>query len=173
VQSEDELVSGRHGKWGVAGVPHKGWECIDIIDLGEPSQQCEMCDTSMVRYVHRMEHPRYDETLDVGCVCAGHMEGDLAASRERESSMKSRAGKRKRWLTRTWRTSATGKAYVLADGYRVTAYAKGGHWGVTIAGRTTKFVRHSEKPYKTIDDAKLAGFDFITRKLAKDKGLGG
>lgn len=171
MKNEEELVSGRHGKWGVAGVPHKGWECVDIVDLGEPSQQCEMCETSIVRYVHRMEHSRYDETLDVGCVCAGHMEGDLAASRERESAMKSRAGKRKRWLSRTWRISSTGKAYVVADGYRVTVYLKGKHWGVTIAGTAKKFLKHSEKPYETINVAKLAAFDFITRKLAKDEAV--
>lgn len=170
MKSEEELVSARHGKWGKAGVPHKGWECIEILDLGEPSQQCEMCETSMVRYVHRMEHTHYDGTLDVGCICAGHLEGDLAASRERETSMKSRAGKRKRWLSRTWRTSSTGKAYLLADGFRVTVYPKGNHWGATIAGTTKKFLEHSQKPYKTIDEVKLAAFDFITRKLAKDEG---
>lgn len=169
MQNEEDLVSARRGKWSVAGVPHKGWGCVDIIDMGEPSLECEMCETSMVRYVHRMEHPNYEETLDVGCVCAGHMEGDLAASQARESSMKSRAGKRKRWLTRTWKTSASGKRYVVADGYRITVYPKGEHWGATIAGTLSRFVEHSKKLYKTMDAVKLAAFDFITRRLAKNE----
>ena len=167
MQSEEDLVSARRGKWSVAGVPHKGWACVDIIDMDEPSQECEMCETSMVRYVHRMEHPDYEETLDVGCVCAGHMEGDLVASKARESSMKSRGGKRKRWLSRTWKTAITGSRYVVADGYRIIVYAKDGHWVATIAEKVGDFVQHSKRPYKTMDEAKLAAFDFITRRLAK------
>lgn len=173
MQNEEDLVSARRGKWSVAGVPHKGWTCVDIIDLGEPSQECEMCETSMVRYVHLMEHPDYEGPLEVGCVCSGHMEGNLAASQAREATMKSRAAKRKRWLSRTWKTSANGNRYLNADGYRITVYAKGKHWGATIAGTTTRFVEHSQKPYKTMDEVKLAAFDFITRKLAKDEAAGG
>lgn len=33
---ESELVKKR-GKWSKAGVPHKGWHCVDIEDLGEPA----------------------------------------------------------------------------------------------------------------------------------------
>ncbi|WP_348694095.1 hypothetical protein [Duganella fentianensis] len=173
MQNEEDLVSARRGKWSVAGVPHKGWECVDIVDMGEPSQECGMCETSMVRYVHRMEHPDYEETLGVGCICAGHMEGNLAASRARESSMKSRAGKRKRWLTRAWKTSATGKRYIVADGYRITVYPKGKHWAATIAATVGAFVEHSKMPYKTMDEVKLAAFDFVTRRLAKDEAVRG
>jgi len=169
LKNEEELVAARHGKWSKAGVPHKGWECVEIMDLGEPSQQCEMCETSMVRYVHRMEHPTYDEVLDVGCVCAGHLEGDLAASRTREASMRSRAGKRNRWLSRTWRKSSSGKPYVISDGYRTIVYPKGNHWGFTVIGKVKQFLVHSRRPYKTSDEVKLAAFDFITQQLAKDE----
>jgi len=41
------------GKWSQAGVPHRGWTCVDIDDLGEPSATCEMCETQEIRYVHR------------------------------------------------------------------------------------------------------------------------
>jgi hypothetical protein len=169
LQNEEDLIHARRGKWSAAGVPHKGWTCVDIIDLEEPSQECEMCETSMVRYIHCMEHPDYEDSLEVGCICAGHMEGDLAASRARESSMKSRAGKRKRWLTRAWKTSASGNFYIVADGYRITIYPKDKHWSATIAGVLTNFVKHSKKPYESIDQVKLAAFDVVTRLLAKEK----
>ena len=169
--NEGELVAARHGKWGQAGVPHKGWECIDIVDLGEPSQQCEMCETSMVRYVHRMEHPNYSEPLEVGCVCAGHMEGDLVASRAREISMKSRSGKRKRWLSRKWKTAASGNSYIVADGYRITVYPKGKLWRAKVVNVETNEIRDSEKQYKTSDEVKLAAFDYITAKLAKQEKI--
>jgi len=167
MKNEEDIVSARRGKWSTAGLPHKGWACVQIIDLSEPSQECEMCETSMVRYVHRMKHPNYSETLDVGCVCAGHMEGDLAASQARESSMKSRAGKRQRWLSRSWKMSLTGNCYIVADGYRVTVYSNGTLWAVTVAAVSGKFVMHSKKSYKTMDEVKLAAFDFITRRIAR------
>jgi hypothetical protein len=40
-----------------AGVPHKGWHCIDIEELNEQDHICEMCEARQVRFVHVMEHP--------------------------------------------------------------------------------------------------------------------
>ena len=54
------------GKWSEKGVPKKGWICVGIDDLGEPSTICEMCESVEIRYVHSMQHPNYAETLDVG-----------------------------------------------------------------------------------------------------------
>ena len=130
--SEEELVTHRRGKWSAAGVPHKGWHCVDIEDLGEPQAECEMCESQTIRYVHYMEHRAYSGALAVGCVCAGHMEGSLATARDREASMRSRAGKRARWLGRAWKISAKGNPTIKADGYRVTVYERGGGYGATI-----------------------------------------
>ena len=47
----------RRGKWSEAGVPKKGWTCVGVEDLEEPSQLCEMCDSAEIRYAHIMEHP--------------------------------------------------------------------------------------------------------------------
>lgn len=62
------------GKWTQAGVPHKGWTCIDIEELEEQDHLCEMCEARHIRFVHVMEHSDHGETLRVGCVCAGHMD---------------------------------------------------------------------------------------------------
>lgn len=164
--TEEELIASGRGKWSVAGVPHKGWSCVDIEDLGEPLTECEMCESQKVRYVHHMEHPDYPDVLQVGCVCAGHMEGDMEASREREASMKSRAAKRKRWTARAWKTSAKGYPYISADGYRVTVYPRGQGWACTVAAVDGGRVQHSRRNFKTIDQAKLAAFDRITRLLS-------
>jgi hypothetical protein len=77
--SADGHTSGT-GKWRRPGVPHKGWQCIDIEDLEEPCHVCEMCEVQIVRYVHTMFHPDYG-TLEVGCICAGYMEQDLVGAR--------------------------------------------------------------------------------------------
>ena len=70
-----------NGKWAEPGVPHKGWSCDAVTDLGEPLEICGMCETAEIRYVHSMSHPEYPDVLDVGCICAEHMEEDYVAPR--------------------------------------------------------------------------------------------
>ena len=77
------------GKWSEAGVPHTGWECVRIEDLGEPSLICEMCERAEVRYVHMMQNERWPNgVLKVGCHCAGRMEEDFKGAEEREAKFK-------------------------------------------------------------------------------------
>lgn len=112
-----------YGRWGHAGVPHRGWTCDDIEDLGEPSATCEMCEVQEIRYIHHMSHPRYEGTMACGCICAGHMEGDVFAAEERERRMKNAAARRRRWLSRKgWRVSRNGNPTIKAYGYRVTVF---------------------------------------------------
>jgi len=166
ILNEEDLVSSKRGKWSVAGVPHKGWTCVDIDDLGSPSEECEICESQTIRYVHHMAHPEYPDVLHVGCVCAGHMEGDLAASRDREVSMKSRATKRKRWTTRAWKISAKGNPHITAVGYRITGYKRRGDWAFTVAALDDSNVHHSRRNFKTINEAKFSAFDCITKLLS-------
>ena len=164
--SEEQLISAGHGKWSQAGVPNKGWTCIDTEDLGEPELTCQMCESRTIRYVHFMEHPNFPEVLQVGCICAGNMEGSVNAARSRETSMQSRAGKRKRWLSRKWRVSAKGNPWIKADGYRVAVYFQRGGWGATIASNDNSNVQHCRRRFESVDRAKLAAFDHITALLA-------
>lgn len=160
--SESKFIAGGRGKWSQAGVPHRGWSCVDIEDLGEPTKTCGMCESQIIRYVHFMEHPDYPDVLEAGCVCAGHMEENVAAAKDREDRVKSRTGKRKRWLSRKWKTSRRGNRWIAADGFRVTIYEKGLSWGATVAAEDNSLVRHSRKQYSTPEQAKLAAFDLIT-----------
>lgn len=56
-------------RWDQPGVPHKGWHCVDVVDLradGESADEtdyatCQMCGNEKIRYVHIMEHPDLDE----------------------------------------------------------------------------------------------------------------
>ena len=164
---EQELVSQKRGKWSDKGLPHKGWTCIDIEDLGEPNKLCEMCESQNIRYVHYMEHPNYPETLGVGCICSGHMESDLVAAKVRDSKMHSRAQKRTRWLSRAWKRSTKGNDYIKSDGYIITVYSKKQGWGATISQEAGNFVKHSRLQYLAKDKAKLAAFDVITKLLSR------
>lgn len=167
IDSEEQLIAAGRGKWSKHGVPQKGWICTDIEDLGEPQVECEMCESQTIRYAHHMEHPNYPEPLTVGCVCAGHMEGSLSAARERESRMRVRSSKRKRWLSRKWKISSNGNPTLKSDGYRITVYQRGNGWGCTLVNLSTRDVKHSGRNYSTEDRAKLAGFDQVTKELSK------
>jgi hypothetical protein len=155
------------GKWSDRGVPHRGWACIGISDAGEPSHTCEMCESQKIRYLHFMQHPEYASVLTVGCECAGHMEGEPRRAIERDAQMKSRLGKRKRWLTRRWKVSAKGNEWIASDGFRITVYTRDSRWGVTVAAIDESALKHDWRTHSTSDDAKLAGFDFVTRMLAQ------
>jgi hypothetical protein len=41
-----------HGKWAQTGVPHKGWHCVGVEDLGAPEETCEMCEKQGVLQMH-------------------------------------------------------------------------------------------------------------------------
>jgi hypothetical protein len=143
------------GKWAQPGVPHQGWTCTDVEDIGEQDHLCEMCEAMFVRYVHTMEHPAY-ETLRVGCVCAGDMEQDLAAARRRETDLKSKLSRRARWLLRDWHTSQAGNDYINSEGFNVVVYRRNGHWAAKVEHRSTGRHRVSSLPYASADAAKLA-----------------
>jgi hypothetical protein len=146
------------GKWREPNVPHRGWTCINIEDLGEQEHVCEMCEVMLVRFVHTMSHPDYG-TLDVGCVCAGHMEEDLIGARKREASFKNRSSRRAHWLTREWRTSYAGNDYINTDGFNIVVYPTGETWGACVTHRDSGQQRFSKRPYLTAEHAKLAAFD--------------
>jgi hypothetical protein len=76
------------GKWSDPNVPKQDWICIEMIDHHEPAVICQMCEYQTIRYGHVMSHADYPDTLECGCICAGGMEGDEEAARERERGIK-------------------------------------------------------------------------------------
>src|SRR5882672_12365029 len=146
-----------HGKWSQKGVPHKGWTCVGVEDLEQPDATCEMCETQPIRYVHSMIHPDYAGELGVGCVCAERMEDDYEGPRRRERALRSSAARRKRWLTRTWRTSARGNPYLNTDGLNITVFQNSdGTWGGRIEERASGLHVTARRKYTSEDRAKLA-----------------
>jgi hypothetical protein len=151
------------GKWDDPAVPHRGWQFVDMADLEEPCFECEMCETQIISYQHELWHPGYG-TLLVGCVCAGHMMGDLAGARAREADFKKHMSRRSRWLTRAWRTSRKGNDYLnTRDGFHVVVFPCGARWTGRFEDKGTGICRASRPSYATKDDAKLAVFDAIER----------
>jgi hypothetical protein len=146
----------QRGKWSEAGVPHRGWTCIDIDDLGEPSQLCGMCEGVRIRYVHYMRHPDYPEVLGVGCVCAENMEGDTVRPREREARLRGLAGRRASWARREWRRSAKGNTYLNTEGYNLVVVSTPSGWRITVENRKTGRRQVGRKLFQTEAAAKEA-----------------
>lgn len=149
------------GKWSADGVPKKGWTCIGIDDLEEPKQLCEMCGNAEIRYVHTMEHPNYQGQLQVGCVCAEHMEEDYKRPREREKRLRNSARRRAAWPSRKWRTSKKGNLYINVEGFNLTVSRNDLGWGVRVLKRTSGAAQDGKKIYSTDNDARLAAFNAL------------
>ncbi len=141
---------------------------MGVEDLDAPEATCEMCEVQEIRYVHTMTHPNYAVELNVGCVCAEKMEDDYVRPRLREKALRSAAGRKKRWLSRKWKTSTRGNSYINTDGFNITIYAnRGGSWSGRIEERDTGRSVASKKQYPTEDAAKLGAFDGMVFLKAK------
>lgn len=155
------------GKWSEQGVPHKGWICVGVFDLGTDIEReiCEMCETQEIRFVHSMEHPNYPVALAVGCVCAGHMEEDSEGARRRESAVRNTASRKSRWLSRKWKVSAKGNPYLRTrDGFHVVVFPANPtrtQWGGKVEDTTNGRKIFARQTFPSQDAAKLAAFDTI------------
>lgn len=78
------------GRWADKVTPKRGWTCVDIIDLGDREEICQMCEVMPIRFVHVMAHDDHDD-LRCGCICDGHMSGDLDGARARHNDAVNRA----------------------------------------------------------------------------------
>jgi len=119
-----------------------------------------------------MEHPNYSESFDVGCICAENMESDYTAPRRRERALRNAAQRRRRWLSRKWKVSAKGNAYLNTDELNITVFRKTSLlWGARIEDLLTGQSVTSKRRYTTEDAAKLAAFDAMIF-LKQERGWG-
>lgn len=151
----------QRGKWSQPGVPQRGWTCVDVDDLGEPSQLCEMCESVDIRFVHHMQHPDYSDILAVGCVCAEHMEQDYVRPKEREKRLRSAASRRRTWANRQWRVSERGNPYLNSEGFNLTVFSRGSRWTVSVANRANGNSRIGVKTYESMETAKAAALNAL------------
>ena len=166
---ESSFVEKGRGKWGKGGVPHKGWKCVDVEDLGEPHLVCDMCESQQIRYAHYMKHPDYEFPLVVGCVCAGNMEQDLASAKNRDAKMRSRATQRKKWTDRHWRVSHSGNYWLITQGWRVVIYRRPNIWNAMLVSTDGWETKHFvNKEFWNLEKAMLAAFDKLTWVLMTD-----
>ncbi|WP_313613381.1 hypothetical protein [Agrobacterium sp.] len=159
------------GKWAREGVPKKGWECVNVEDLGEPSQICEMCEAMEIRYVQYMRNPRYADTLACGLVCAGHMSEDLIGAANRDKTLKNNTRKRKTFASRRgWYINGKGNPQIKDGWYRVTMFkTPNGLWKGVVNNTHIDRSYFTRDLFESLDDAKRAAFD--TMLLAQEHHL--
>ena len=107
--------------WERPDVPKTGWVCTGVTDLGSPSGVCEMCGHQIIRYVHHMSHPQYGQ-LNVGCICAGKMEGDIEKARKREQDFKNKQSRLDSFMNRKWKISRNSNSYLKIKDHLIVLY---------------------------------------------------
>ncbi|MBI4968150.1 MAG: hypothetical protein HZC25_08550 [Rhodospirillales bacterium] len=159
--------------WSIPNIPHKGWTCIDVIDVRGDGQStdetdyetCEMCGNEKIRYVHVMEHPDLETNFRVGCICAEKMSDDYVNPRRLESKLRNRAARRARWTSRSWKVSRQGNKYLNLEGFNLVIFQRGSGWGFKIEpirGRA----EFSSSVYRSEQEAMRALFDQFWKKTS-------
>jgi hypothetical protein len=151
----------QRGRWSDLLFPHIGWTCVEAIDLGDMLIVCEMCESSWIRFAHRMEHANHPGALVVGAVCAGNMEQDSSAPLKRERRLAAMERRRKNFASRKWRVSNDGNPYLNVDGFRLLALPQlSGCWALLIVHRYSgrEAVRG---PFSTLESAKRDAVDAL------------
>ena len=163
IQLAKERAKNSSNLWKRDDVPHSGWHCVNVEDLGAPVGICEMCGYQIIRYAHYMEHPEY-RSLVCGCICAGKMEGDIEGARRRESELKNRLARRVSFFKRKWKVSMNGNDYLKLDDHLVVICSalSRGMWKYAIDNV------FSEKAYDSKEKAKAAAFDRL--ELIRESG---
>lgn len=155
---------GEENLWKRSDVPHEGWVCEAIYDLGAPVGICRMCGHQIIRYVHVMRHPSYPRTIGAGCICAGRMEGDPERAKERENAFKHRQARLETFLKIPLRRSRNGNEYIKYKGEVITILQdkyKKGYYKTVCRGVYSA-------PFSTKEAAILDAFDTLESPEATD-----
>lgn len=169
-------------QWNQKGIPHKGWECVGMEDLGESLdgldyeeklgcyEVCQMCGKEGIRYVHIMRHPDYPVLLRVGYRCAECMEADYINPKSRENILRNKHLRRKNFLKKEWRRKPNGNFVLKYKGHIVTImpsnFANGGY-GVYFHNSCTW--RIHDKKIETFTEARIVAFSQLDKKINDQK----
>ena len=153
----EEPSDGETNLWKRNDVPHSGWYCTGVIDLGAPVGTCRMCGYQIIRYVHVMRHNEYPRAIGAGCICAGNMEGSAENAKKRENDYKNRLRRRKSFLNTKFKRSRSGNSYFKYKGEIVTVIEDKFNRGFF----KTVYKGGFSLPFDSVENALSALFDQI------------
>ena len=142
--------------------PLQGWYCISVSDTLEEDTglfTCELCGCVRVRFVHVMRHDQYFEDVSVGCICAGIMEGDILAAKERERLVRNRARRRANFPYRKWRKGRRGGLFLNHKGASIIIWRSDGLYWASYKKQSTRL--YKGKPITNYLSAIYAAFDLV------------
>lgn len=146
------------------GAPLDGWYCIEVYDVADDDGDavefatCELCGCSQVRFVHVMHHDHYFENVEVGCICAGIMEGDILAAKEREREMRNRAKRKQNFSRRKWQHTINGNYFIRYHDKPVFINKEYGNRYSVRCGDCTAW-KYKGRPIDNFLSAAYAAFD--------------
>ena len=156
-------------EWNKRGIPHKGWFCIEVLDLKEDAdstqeieyEQCEMCGNEKLRFVHIMKHPEYPDVLNVGRICAEKMSDDYVNPRKAEDTLRKRASRRKNFNNKEWRFNPEKQTYSkkYKGEYITIKKSRYGNFGIFFANE--RFWNYSGKKFYSFESAERAAFEIF------------
>jgi len=138
--------------------PKSGWQFVRLFDAcsfdpAAPEYRCEApsCNRKL-RWVHVLEHPDWDEQINVGCCCAAKLSSTYDAA-----GVELKAKKAHDALTRflnpdRWRESAKGNQTREVRGTRVTIYLATCGYNYVFDGK------HGHGRYSSEAEAMTAAF---------------
>lgn len=161
--------------WDKKDIPHKGWSCVDMVDLREDEycmdietlkseiyEQCQMCNQEGIRYVHIMEHPDYVGRLRVGRICAEKMESDYSAPKKRENGLRNRNSRMKNFFKREWKLNQKGNYVLKYKRELITIMlSKYNESEYGIAYNDTYTWKYKKRKIKDLKTARLAAFYIV------------
>lgn len=159
--------------WKQQGIPHKGWQLEDVIDIREDGQTedetnyetCMMCGNEKIRYVHIVTHNDIGEEFRVGCTCAENMTNDYVNPKQREKLLRNRTNRRINWANKLWKTNVNGTYYLIYEERLLFIF---------IDKKTNKYKvkihdTFGKKSFDTLTKAKIAIFNGI--EYMKERGI--
>jgi hypothetical protein len=154
------------------GAPLEGWQCVKTYDVFDGNSNtyatCELCHCEKVRFVHIMRHEDFYIDIHVGCICAGIMEGNILAARERERIAKNRSKRKQHFPHRKWKTAANGDIYLTYKGLQlIINQCTSDLFCVQYGGQT--IFSYKGKTIKDQLSAVYAAFDLVDPPMQDDE----
>lgn len=174
MSAEQKAIANGWGKWGEPSVPHKGWRCVDEFDSFERDGEgeyriCDMCEKKKIRAVHVMEHTKYSERLNCGCICSGHMSDDLVSASVRNDDLKSKMRRRANFPNRSgWTLSKGGNAYINIEGYNIVIVGNEDEYKILIKQIGAEKSQKGTRKYLTMEQARKGAFDALRYRQGID-----
>ena len=149
------------------GAPLEGWYCVRMYDVADEDEApedvvlsaCELCDCASVRYVHVMQNKDYFEDVNVGCICAGIMEGNILAAKGRDNELKNRARRKWNFPKRKWHKTYDGSLWITYRGQAIYINRSpyGSNYGVRCGNQSVW--KYKGKPIDNLLSATYAAFE--------------